>query len=111
MGRWKRYLVNMNARELRRLTAIIRGRKKRRDAGIPRTVQGWLRKTSPRERRYRRVTLFEMKMFWRHRKRGKSLRSIGRTFKRSHRTIARWLEVSEILNSPVDFGTPFLKQR
>ena len=67
-------------------------------------AQGWHCLRTRREPRYRRVKPIEIRLFRRHQKRGKSLPAIGRTLKRSHHTIARWLEAGEILNSGVDFG-------
>ena len=82
----------MNTREVEKLRVLIRGRKRRRDAGVPRTPQGWARLLNPQpEPAYRRVSYREAKLFARLRAKGRSLRWIGRRHGRSHHTVARWL--------------------
>jgi DNA invertase Pin-like site-specific DNA recombinase len=81
----------MNARELRRLRGRVFGRKRRSDAGRRRTrivIGGY---TPPPEPAYRRVTFAEAETFARLRRRGRSLRAIGRLCRRSHHTVSRWL--------------------
>ena len=82
----------MNAREVNKLRVLLLGRKRRRDAGVPRTAQGWVRKLNPPpEPAYRRVSYREAELFARLRAKGRSLRWIGRRHGRSHHTVARWL--------------------
>lgn len=70
----------------------IFGRMKRKDAGQPRTPQGWARKFNPpSEPAYRRVSYREARLFARLRAKGRSLRWIGRRHGRSHHTVSRWL--------------------
>ena len=68
------------------------GRKRRRDAGVPRTASGWARMTNPApEPAYRRVSYREARLFARLQAKGRSLRWIGRRHGRSHHTVTRWI--------------------
>ena len=52
------------ARDLNKLRVLIRGRKRRSDAGVPRTAGGWVRKLNPPpEPAYHRVSYQEAKLF------------------------------------------------
>lgn len=84
-------LLSANARERRKWLTLIFGRRKRRDAGVPRTPQGWTRKLAARPPAYSRVSAFEIERFRKLRDKGKSMRSIGRSLHRSHHTVSRWL--------------------
>lgn len=81
----------MNARDRKQFATFLFGRKRRRDAGVPRTPQGWARKQHPPEPTYRRVTMPERLKFAKLRRKGRSLRWIGRRYRRTHHTVARWL--------------------
>ena len=82
----------MNARERRKAAVWLFGRKRRRDAGVPRTAAGWARKINlPPEPAYRRVSYREARLFARLRAKGRSLRWIARRHGRSHHTVARWI--------------------
>ena len=82
----------MNARERRKAAVWLFGRKRRCDAGVPRTAEGWARMTCPPPvRAYRRVSFKEVILFIRLWRKGRSLRWIGRRHGRSHHTVARWL--------------------
>jgi len=85
------YSRNLTARQRKRLIVQLFGRKRRCDAGVPRTASGWLQLQIPPVPAYRRVTWAEVRRFERLRARGRSLRSIGRVCGRSHHTVARWL--------------------
>ena len=82
----------MNARERRKAAVWLFGRKRRCDAGVPRTASGWARKMNPPPvPAYRRVSFKEVILFIRLWRKGRSLRWIGRRHGRSHHTVARWL--------------------
>ncbi len=74
------------------VATLLFGRKRRRDAGVPRTPQGWARKLHPPEPSYRRVTVPERLKFAKLRRKGRSLRWIGRRYRRTHHTVGRWLQ-------------------
>jgi len=78
----------MNQRELSKTLTAILGRKQRRDRGIPRSPTSRLLRTPS----YRRVTPEEVRAYARLRRKGRSLRQIGRRYGRSHITVARWLD-------------------